>query len=502
MRFRLLSAAAAATSALLLISGCSVVDETNPIAKKEVPKPTVEVTADAPGKKLALKVTDGTFENVQLIDDDAEGALVDLGEFKDSSDGASEEPTDGATDAADSSDSSDESSEDASESATPSADSSADASTDPSADASSDPSASTGEEASADQQTAWESSYRLAGDSTYTWTASALDADGKEHTLTGTVDTDKLERTEISARTLIGDNQKVGVGAPIIVNFGSTVPEEFRATVESRLGLTFKDSDGNDRDIEGSWAWLPDVDGISRIHYRPREYWPEHTDVDLQMNLKDVPMGKRQKGEKDVELKFTVDRNQVVEGNTKTHRMVVKRNGETKWDFPASFGRAGSRTETHNGTHIVMSKHEYYVMRSQQWNYETPTRHAVRIHNNGEFIHGAPWSVGSQGSANVSHGCVNLAPGSAQKYFNSALYGDPVEIKGSSVSLSPASGDVADWTYEWDEWTALSAIPADQREAAEEAMKDNAASPSAEATGSPTEGTSAPSESATEESTD
>ena len=242
MRFRLLSAATAATSALLLISGCSVVDETNPIAKKEVPKPTVEVTADAPGKKLALKVTDGTFENVQLIDDDAEGALVDLGEFKDSSDGASEEPTDGATDAADSSDSSDssdESSEDASESADPSADSSADASTDPSADASADPSASTGEEASDDPQTAWESSYRLAGDSTYTWTASALDADGKEHTLTGTVDTDKLERTEISARTLIGDNQKVGVGAPIIVNFGSTVPEEFRATVESRLAVSY-----------------------------------------------------------------------------------------------------------------------------------------------------------------------------------------------------------------------------------------------------------------------
>ena len=116
VRFRLMSAAAAATSALLLISGCSVVDETNPIAKKEVPKPTVEVTADAPGKKLALKVTDGTFENVQLIDDDAEGSLVDLGEFKDPSDDASEEPTDGATDAAEDSD---ESSEDASESATP-----------------------------------------------------------------------------------------------------------------------------------------------------------------------------------------------------------------------------------------------------------------------------------------------------------------------------------------------------------------------------------------------
>ena len=487
MRFHILPAAAAATSALLLISGCAVADGSSPIAKKDVPEPTVEVTADAPGKKLALKVTDGSFEDVRLVDNDAEGALVDLGEIKNDSADSTEKPTDGST----------EESESAAESPTPS--------TESTADAPGDASESAGAEDDSDtQKTEWESSYLLAGNSTYTWTASAIDANGEEHTLTGTVDTDKLKRADINARTVISDNQKVGVGAPIIVNFGSIVPEKFRATVESRLGLTFKDSDGNDRDVEGSWAWLPDVDGLSRIHYRPREYWPEHTDVDLRMNLKDLPMGDNQKGAKDVELKFTVDRNQVVEGNTKTHRMVVKRGGKTKWDFPASFGRSGARTETHNGTHIVMSKHDYYVMRSQQWDYETPTRHAVRIHNNGEFIHGAPWSVGSQGSANVSHGCVNLAPGSAQKYFNSALYGDPVEIKGSSVSLSPSSGDVADWTYKWDDWTALAAIPADQREAAEEAMKEDATadSQSADATDSPDEEASAPSESAGEESTD
>ena len=31
--------------------------------------------------------------------------------------------------------------------------------------------------------------------------------------------------------------------------------------------------------------------------------------------------------------------------------------------------------------------------------------YAMRVTYSGEFLHAAPWSVGSQGYANVSHGC-------------------------------------------------------------------------------------------------
>ena len=31
--------------------------------------------------------------------------------------------------------------------------------------------------------------------------------------------------------------------------------------------------------------------------------------------------------------------------------------------------------------------------------------YAMRVTYSGEFVHAAPWSVGSQGNANVSHGC-------------------------------------------------------------------------------------------------
>ena len=46
----------------------------------------------------------------------------------------------------------------------------------------------------------------------------------------------------------------------------------------------------------------------------------------------------------------------------------------------------------------------------------------------------------------------NLAP--FGDWFESAIYGDPVEVTGTSVPLSAADGDIYDWSYTWDEWLA------------------------------------------------
>jgi lipoprotein-anchoring transpeptidase ErfK/SrfK len=47
----------------------------------------------------------------------------------------------------------------------------------------------------------------------------------------------------------------------------------------------------------------------------------------------------------------------------------------------------------------------------------------------GVYVHSAPWSVGSQGNANVSHGCINLSPDNAEWYFNTVRVGDPVIVQ-------------------------------------------------------------------------
>jgi hypothetical protein len=97
-------------------------------------------------------------------------------------------------------------------------------------------------------------------------------------------------------------------------------------------------------------------------------------------------------------------------------------------------------------------------MVSQQFDYDVNMKWAVRISNNGEFLHAQPATVGAQGSSNVSHGCINLSPRNAKAYYDSAMYGDPVEVTGTNVKLSARDGDIWDWTLSWDEWKGLSAL--------------------------------------------
>jgi hypothetical protein len=97
-------------------------------------------------------------------------------------------------------------------------------------------------------------------------------------------------------------------------------------------------------------------------------------------------------------------------------------------------------------------------MVSETFDYDVNMQWAVRISNNGEFLHAQPATVGAQGSSNVSHGCINLSTGNAKAYYDSAIYGDPVEVTGTQVALSSRDGDIWDWTLSWEEWKGLSAL--------------------------------------------
>jgi len=109
------------------------------------------------------------------------------------------------------------------------------------------------------------------------------------------------------------------------------------------------------------------------------------------------------------------------------------------------------------GIHIVMDKQETTLMSNPAYGYSNvPEKWAVRISDNGEFIHQNQYTVTDQGVVNVSHGCINLSAQSAQAYFASAIYGDPVEVTGTSVELSAVDGDIYDWALTWEQWKALS----------------------------------------------
>ncbi len=129
-------------------------------------------------------------------------------------------------------------------------------------------------------------------------------------------------------------------------------------------------------------------------------------------------------------------------------------------DFPCSYGEGDlDRNVTRSGVHVVTEKYEDFYMTNPAAGYaNVHERFAVRISNNGEFIHANPASSGAQGNTNVTNGCINLSTEDAQQYFNSAIYGDPVEVTGTSIELSYADGDIWDWAVPWDEWESMSAL--------------------------------------------
>ena len=131
------------------------------------------------------------------------------------------------------------------------------------------------------------------------------------------------------------------------------------------------------------------------------------------------------------------------------------------FDFPCSYGEADQpRNVTRSGIHVVSEKYADFYMSNPAAGYsDVHERWAVRISNNGEFIHANPASSGAQGNTNVTNGCINLSTDDAEQYFGTAIYGDPVEVTGTSIDLSYADGDIWDWAVDWDTWVSMSALP-------------------------------------------
>ena len=60
----------------------------------------------------------------------------------------------------------------------------------------------------------------------------------------------------------------------------------------------------------------------------------------------------------------------------------------------------------------------------------------MRVTYSGEFLHAAPWSVGSQGYANVSHGCTGMSTANAAWLYNISKRGDVVEYTGTDRPMT------------------------------------------------------------------
>jgi lipoprotein-anchoring transpeptidase ErfK/SrfK len=97
------------------------------------------------------------------------------------------------------------------------------------------------------------------------------------------------------------------------------------------------------------------------------------------------------------------------------------------------------------------------IKKGEKGYYRIDTKWAMRLTWSGEFLHSAPWSVGSQGNANVSHGCTNLAPADAQWLFENSRMGDVVQFVGSTRKLEEYNGYTM-WNQTLAQWAQHSAL--------------------------------------------
>jgi lipoprotein-anchoring transpeptidase ErfK/SrfK len=298
----------------------------------------------------------------------------------------------------------------------------------------------------------WTSSGTLAPATRYRVTVEAVDEAGTPATRT-TSFTTLRPRAELRAAVMPLEGETVGVGLPIGVWFNQPVAD--RAAVERRLQVV------SSKPVDGAWHWFTD----SEVHYRPRSYWPSGAEVTLRARLAGTAAGDGVWGVADRTISFRIGDRHVSIVNAKTHRMRVVANGKTLKVVPVSTGR--DKYPTTNGVHFVIEKTRDKLMdsmtigipRDAPGGYYQHVAWSVRISNSGEFVHAAPWSVGSQGRANVSHGCVNLSPANAAWFFRLTRRGDVVEVVGSPRRPGNSFG-VADWNMSWSAWLRGSALQA------------------------------------------
>lgn len=303
-------------------------------------------------------------------------------------------------------------------------------------------------------RTSWTAEQRLRPKTRYQVTATAVDTAGVATTKTAKLRT-LTPKDSASYSVLPSGNKPVGVGMPVVIQFASAVATDKRADVERRVHIEATPA------IDGQWGWL---DGRQLV-WRPAKYWTPGTSVHVTADIAGVETRPGLWTTHNADVRFRVGAAMVSTVNTKTHQMTVTRNGKVLRVLKVSTGKPGSETETRRGIKIIISREAKHVMDSatigikkgQEGYYNIPTEWAMRLTWSGEFLHSAPWSVGSQGSANVSHGCTNLSPTDAKWLFDRSTMGDVVEFVGSKRPLEEYNG-YTQWNYTPSQWAQRSAL--------------------------------------------
>ncbi|GJF08733.1 hypothetical protein NGTWS0302_26420 [Mycolicibacterium cyprinidarum] len=247
---------------------------------------------------------------------------------------------------------------------------------------------------------------------------------------------------------LPNEGEVVGVGQPVAIRFDENIPNRLAA----QRAITVK----TEPPVEGAFYWLSNRE----VRWRPAEYWKPGTTVDVAVNAYGVDLGDGLFGQDNVSTRFTIGDAVVSTIDDSTKTLTVRRNGEVIKSMPVSMGK--NSTPTNNGAYIVGERRAEMVMDSSTYGvpvnspngYRTEVDWATQISYSGIYVHAAPWSVGSQGYSNVSHGCINVSTSNGQWFYNNSKRGDVVEVINTVGSTLPGSDGLGDWNIPWSQWKA------------------------------------------------
>ncbi|MGX1547630.1 Ig-like domain-containing protein [Streptomyces adustus] len=305
----------------------------------------------------------------------------------------------------------------------------------------------------------WHSTAPLAADTRYTVRVSTEDDDGAPGRKVLSFETGRP-----SAKA--GKNLEVlftpksglyGVGQPVVAQLSMPVKDKGqRAVVERALKVDSTPA------VEGSWFWVNDKE----LHYRPKDYWPAHATIQVHSNLAGMRINDKLRGGRAAApLKLTTGDRIVAVTDVAAHQLTVYKNDRPINRIPVTAGRPGF--ETRNGVKVILEKQHVVRMRGitigieegTSDSFDLPVYYASRVTWSGEYVHAAPWSVDSQGSENVSHGCVGMSNSNAQWFFNTVHVGDIVQVVNSNGhQMEPFGNGFGDWNVTWDKWRSGSAL--------------------------------------------
>jgi len=245
-----------------------------------------------------------------------------------------------------------------------------------------------------------------------------------------------------------GDGAVVGVGQPIAVRFDENIPD--RLAAQKAITVT------TDPPVEGAFYWLSNRE----VRWRPENFWNPGTTVSVTVKTFGVDLGEGLFGQQDLSSTFSIGDQVIATADDTTKTLTIRRNGEVIKTMPTSMGK--NETPTNNGTFIIGDRFQQLIMDSSTYGvpsnspkgYRLEVDWATQMSYSGIYVHSAPWSVGSQGNTNTSHGCLNVSPENAEWFYNNTKRGDVVEVRNTVGSVLSGVEGLGDWNIPWSQWKA------------------------------------------------